>query len=113
IVAAKLARRCEVQLSYAIGVPHPISIKVDTFGTGAVDEEKLANAIPKVFNLSPKGMIDTLSLRRPIFSKTAFGGHFGRNEEEFAWEKTDKVESLLKALKNNVHHQNSSCCSGR
>ncbi len=111
IVAAKLARRCEVQLSYAIGVPHPISIKVDTFGTGSVDEEKLALAIPKVFNLSPKGMIDMLQLRRPIFNKTAFGGHFGRNEEEFTWEKTDKVEVLLKAV--NVNREVSSCNSCR
>ncbi|MCE5318538.1 MAG: methionine adenosyltransferase [Parachlamydia sp.] len=113
IVAAKLARRCEVQLSYAIGVPHPISIKVDTFGTGSVDEDKLALAIPKVFNLNPKGMIEMLHLRRPIFIKTAFGGHFGRNEEEFTWEKTDKAEALSQALKNNVSHKSPSCCSGR
>jgi S-adenosylmethionine synthetase len=113
IVAAKLARRCEVQVSYAIGVPHPISIKVDTFGTGSVDEEKLASAIPKVFSLSPKGMIEMLHLRRPIFGKTAFGGHFGRSEEEFTWEKTDKVEALLEAVKKNVPHQSSNCCSGR
>jgi len=111
IVAAKLAQRCEVQLSYAIGVPHPISIKVDTFGTGTVDEDKLALAIPKVFQLSPKGMIDMLHLRRPIFSKTAFGGHFGRSEEEFSWEKTDKVEALLKLVNGHVHRESSSCKS--
>jgi S-adenosylmethionine synthetase len=98
IVAAKLAQRCEVQISYAIGVPHPISIKVDAFGTGKVSEEQLADVIPKVFNLSPKGMIEMLDLRRPIYQKTAFGGHFGRNEKEFTWEKTDKVQSLLNLL---------------
>ncbi len=99
IVAAKLASRCEVQVSYAIGLSHPISIKVDTFGTGKVSEEKLADAILKVFNLSPKGMIEMLNLRRPIYKKTAFGGHFGRVEEEFTWELTDKVPALLEALK--------------
>jgi len=99
IVAAKLAKRCEVQVSYAIGVPHPISIKVDTFGTGKVSEELLAHVIPMVFNLSPKGMIEMLNLRRPIYTKTAFGGHFGRNEKEFTWENTDKVASLLETLK--------------
>ena len=100
IVAAKLAKRCEVQVSYvAIGVPHPISIKVDTFGTGKVSEDLLAHVIPIVFNLSPKGMIEMLDLRRPIYRKTAFGGHFGRNEKEFTWENTDKVGALLEALK--------------
>lgn len=104
IVAAKLAQRCEVQLSYAIGVPHPISIKVDTFGTGSVDEDELALAIPKIFDLSPKGMIDMLHLRRPIFGKTAFGGHFGRSEEEFTWEKINKVEALQKELCQSTMH---------
>jgi S-adenosylmethionine synthetase len=99
IVAAQLARRCEVQISYAIGVPHPIAFKVDTFGTGKVDEEILAEVIPKVFSLSPRGMIDMLNLRRPIYLKTAFGGHFGRNETEFTWEQTDKVPALLEAIK--------------
>lgn len=99
IVAAKLAERCEVQISYAIGVSHPISIKVDTFGTGKVSEDQLALIIPKVFNLSPKGMIDMLDLRRPIYRKTAFGGHFGRNDNEFTWERTDKVKDLLEASK--------------
>lgn len=99
IVAAKLAKRCEVQVSYAIGVPHPISIKVDTFGTGKVSEDLLAHVIPIVFNLSPKGMIEMLNLRRPIYRKTAFGGHFGRSEKEFTWENTDKVGALLEALK--------------
>lgn len=99
IVAAKLARRCEVQVSYAIGLATPISIKVDTFGTGTVSEDLLAQVIPQVFSLSPAGMIDMLNLRRPIYLQTAFGGHFGRTEKEFTWEKTDKVEALLNALK--------------
>ncbi len=99
IVAAQLAKRCEVQISYAIGVPHPISVKVDTFGTGKVNEALLARVIPLVFNLSPKGMIEMLHLRRPIYKKTAFGGHFGRSEPEFTWENTDKVKALLDAIK--------------
>lgn len=98
IVAAKLARRCEVQVSYAIGVPYPISIKVDTFGTGTVSEDRLALAIPQAFNLSPRGMIEMLNLRRPIYLKTAFGGHFGRKEKEFTWENTDKAQELLNLL---------------
>jgi len=103
IVAAKLARRCEVQVSYAIGVPYPISIKVDTFGTGTVSEDKLASVLPKVFDLSPRGMIEMLNLRRPIYQKTAFGGHFGRKEKEFTWEATDKADELLKELKEPAH----------
>jgi len=99
IVAAKLAKRCEVQLSYSIGVPHPISIKVDTFGTGTVKEDILSQVIPQVFNLSPKGIIDMLDLKRPIYKKTAAGGHFGRQEKEFTWEKTDRVQALLEAIK--------------
>ena len=98
IVAAKLARRCEVQISYAIGVPYPISIKVDTFGTGVVGEDQLAAVIPQVFDLSPKGMIEMLNLRRPIYLKTAFGGHFGRNEKEFTWENTDRAAKLQEVI---------------
>lgn len=94
IVAAKLAKKCEVQISYAIGVPFPISIKVDTFGTGKVSEDLLAEAIPKIFSLSPRGIIESLDLRRPIYQKTAFGGHFGRDDPEFTWEKTDKMTAL-------------------
>ncbi len=101
IVAAGLARRCEVQVSYAIGVSHPISIKVDTFGTGKVSEAMLSHIIPDVFSLSPKGIIEMLDLRRPIYQKTAFGGHFGR--KEFSWEKTDKIPQLLEALKMKAH----------
>ena len=99
IVAAKLAQRCEVQISYAIGVPFPISIKIDTFGTGKVSEAILSRAIPLVFDLSPKGLMEMLNLKRPIYKQTAFGGHFGRHEKEFTWENTDKVAPLLEAVK--------------
>lgn len=99
IVAAKLAKRCEVQVSYAIGLPYPTSIKVDTFGTGTVSETLLNHIIPLVFPLSPQGIIDMLNLRRPIYRKTAFGGHFGRKEKEFTWERTDRVQDLLEAIK--------------
>lgn len=104
IVAAKLAKRCEIQVSYAIGVPYPISIKVDTFGTSDIKEDLLNHIIPLVFDLSPKGIIQMLNLKRPIYRKTAFGGHFGRLEKEFTWERTDRVNMLLEALKNE------SCC---
>ncbi|HEV8052161.1 MAG TPA: methionine adenosyltransferase [Parachlamydiaceae bacterium] len=97
IVAAKLAKRCEVQLSYAIGVPYPISIKVDTFGTSSVKEDLLSQIIPQVFDLSPKGIVEMLNLKRPIYGKTAFGGHFGRDDPDFTWEQTDKVLALLEA----------------
>jgi len=99
IVAAKLAKRCEVQISYAIGVPYPISVKVDTFGTGVVKEDLLSHVIPLVFNLSPRGIVEMLDLKRPIYQKTAFGGHFGRTESEFTWEKTDRIHALHEALK--------------
>lgn len=98
IVAAKLAKRCEIQLSYAIGVPYPISIKVDTFGTTSISEDVLSQVIPKVFDLTPTGIIKMLNLRRPIYLKTAFGGHFGREEPEFTWEATDKAEDLRKIV---------------
>jgi len=96
IVAAKLAARCEIELAYAIGVPFPVSVMVDTFGTGKVDEGRIESAVQKVFDLSPAGIIKTLNLRRPIFQKTASYGHFGR--AEFPWEKTDKTEELKKAI---------------
>jgi S-adenosylmethionine synthetase len=99
IIAAKLAKRCEIQLSYAIGIPFPISIKVDTFGTGTVSEELLSHAIPLIFNLTPKGIIQMLDLKRPIYRHTAYEGHFGRNEENFSWEKTDRALPLLNAIK--------------
>jgi S-adenosylmethionine synthetase len=99
LVAAGLARRCEIQLSYAIGVSYPISIKVNTFGTSNVSEALLERAIPIVFDLSPKGIIETLNLRRPIYKKTAFGGHFGRSDPDFYWERTDKIQTLRDAVK--------------
>lgn len=99
IVAAQLAKRCEVQISFAIGVSYPISIKVNTFGTGKVSEQLLARVIPLVFDLSPKGIIEMLDLKRPIYKKTAFGGHFGRNDPDFTWEKIDKIEALQNAVK--------------
>jgi S-adenosylmethionine synthetase len=99
IVAAKLARRCEVQLAYVIGVAEPVSIAVDTFDTGAIAEKDLARIIREVFNLTPKGIIQTLDLKRPIYRSTAAYGHFGRVPENgyFTWERTDKVEALKKA----------------
>lgn len=96
VVAAGLADRCEIQLSYAIGVPYPVSIMVDTFGTGKVEESKISNAIKKVFDCTPAGIVKTLDLKKPIYSKTAKYGHFGR--EEFTWEKTDKTEELKSAV---------------
>ncbi|MEZ6048938.1 MAG: methionine adenosyltransferase [Planctomycetaceae bacterium] len=94
IVAAGLATECEVQLAYAIGVAEPVSIRVDTNGTGVVDEQKIADLVREVFPLTPQGIIESLQLRRPIFRKTAHGGHFGRTEPEFSWEATDKAEAL-------------------
>jgi S-adenosylmethionine synthetase len=97
VVAAGLAERCEVQLAYAIGVSEPVSIHVDTEGTGQVPDAQIAEIIRKVFPLNPSGIIKHLDLRRPIYRKTASGGHFGRDEPEFTWEKTDKVEAIKKA----------------
>ncbi len=95
IVAAELAERCEVELAYAIGVPFPVSIMVETFGTAAVPEEKIETAVAKVFDLTPAGIITTLDLKRPIYQETATYGHFGR--EGFSWEKTDKAADLQSA----------------
>jgi len=94
IVAAGLADRCEVQLAYAIGVSEPVSVHVDTFGTGRVSDERICELVREVFPLTPSGIIKYLDLRRPIFRKTAAGGHFGRNEPEFTWEKTDAAAKL-------------------
>jgi len=94
IVAAGLAKRCEVQLAYAIGVAEPVSVLVDTFGTGTVDESTLRKLIRTNFQLTPKGIIDSLKLRRPIYQKTAAYGHFGRNDPDFTWEATDKAAAL-------------------
>jgi S-adenosylmethionine synthetase len=96
IVAGGLANKIEVQLAYAIGVPEPVSIMVDTFGTGKVSEEKISDLVRSHFPLTPREIIESLELRRPIFKKTAVYGHFGRNEPEFTWEKTDKAEALRK-----------------
>lgn len=97
IVAAELADRAEVELAYAIGVPHPVSIMVDTFGTEKVAVDKIEAAVSKVFDCTPAGIVKTLDLKRPIYRKTASYGHFGR--DEFPWEKTDKVEELKNAVK--------------
>ncbi|MGC2162562.1 MAG: methionine adenosyltransferase [Silvibacterium sp.] len=94
IVAAGLAERCEVQLAYAIGVAEPVSVLVDTFGTATVDERKLEDLVRANFQLTPKGIIESLNLRRPIYRKTAAYGHFGRSEKEFTWEATDKAAAL-------------------
>jgi S-adenosylmethionine synthetase len=98
IVAANLADKCTVQLAYAIGVAEPVSIMIDVHGTGDVDEETLVKAVRKVFPLTPGGIIEHLNLRRPIFRATASYGHFGRTEDTFTWEKTDKAASLRKEL---------------
>jgi S-adenosylmethionine synthetase len=97
IVAAGLADRCEVQLAYAIGVADPVSVNVDTFGTAAIPEEKIAEAVRENFDLTPRGIIGMLDLLRPIYRKTAVGGHFGRTDEEFTWERTDRVDALRKS----------------
>ncbi len=98
IVAAGLADKCEIQLSYAIGVAHPTSVMVDTFGTGKVSDEKLVEIIRDNFDLRPAGIIKMLDLRRPIYKQTAAYGHFGRNDIDVPWEKTDKAEELAKLI---------------
>lgn len=98
IVAAELATHCEVQLAYAIGVAQPVSISVETFGTGKVSESRLVEAIRQHFDLRPAGIIEMLDLRRPIYKKTAAYGHFGRTDGDFTWEKTDKASVLKQAL---------------
>ena len=94
IVAAGLANRCEVQLAYAIGVAKPVSIMIDTFGTGKIPEEQIAQIVGKLFDLRPAAIIRDLNLRRPIYRKTAAYGHFGRDDEAFTWEKTDKAKAI-------------------
>ncbi len=98
IVAAGIADKMEVQIAYAIGVPEPVSLLLDSFGTTKVDPQKTAAAVRKIFPLTPKGIIDSLDLRRPIYKKTAAYGHFGRNDADFTWEKTDKAEALRKEV---------------
>jgi S-adenosylmethionine synthetase len=97
IIAAGLAEKCTVQLAYAIGVAEPVSVRVDTHGTGRVDEIKLSEIVKDNFKLTPKDIIETLDLRRPIYRATAKFGHFGRVNDEFSWEKTDKAETLRTA----------------
>jgi S-adenosylmethionine synthetase len=98
VVAAGLARRCEIQFAYAIGYPDPVSVSVDTFGTGTVDEEKILRAVQKVFSFQPADIIAQLDLRRPIYAKTTNYGHFGKDDPDLTWERTDKVEALKQAL---------------
>jgi len=101
IVAAKLARKCEVQVSYVIGVAEPVSVAVDTFGTGVISDPELAKVVQDLFDLRPKGIIQTLDLRRPIYRRTSAYGHFGRTPENgfFTWERTDRVDELRTAAK--------------
>ncbi len=98
IVAAGLARKCQIEVAYAIGVAHPVSVLVDTYGTGTVDEDKLSAAVQRVFDLRPAKIIEALDLRRPIYEQTAAYGHFGRTDIDLPWEHTDRVEALKAAL---------------
>jgi len=98
VVAAGIAKECEVQLAYAIGVAEPVSVLVETFGTSSVDEGKIASAIREVFNLTPSGIISSLELLKPIYQQTSAYGHFGRTGDGFTWERTDRVNDLIKAL---------------
>jgi S-adenosylmethionine synthetase len=98
VVAAKLARRCEVQVAYAIGVAKPMGVYVTTFGTGVVDDEKISKTVTELFDFRPAALIETLDLRRPIYSPTAAYGHFGRTEKTFTWERTDRAAELADAL---------------
>ena len=97
VVAARLADRCQIQLAYAIGVAEPVSVLVETFGTGRLPDDEIAAAVTKVFSLTPKGIIRHLKLRRPIYQPTAAYGHFGRSQAAFTWEKTDKMTALRRA----------------
>jgi S-adenosylmethionine synthetase len=97
VVAAGLAERAEVQLAYAIGVAEPVSVMVDTFGTATIPEEKITQLVRENFSLTPKGIIETLNLRRPVYKPTAAYGHFGRKGEGFTWERTDRADALRKA----------------
>ena len=98
IVAAGLADKCDVQIAYAIGVSKPVSVMVNTYGTGKVPDERITEAVKTVFDMTPKGIIEHLNLRRPIYRKTAVYGHFGRDDPDFTWERTDKVDELKKCL---------------
>jgi S-adenosylmethionine synthetase len=98
IVAAKLARKCEVQVAYAIGVAKPVGVYVTTFGTGVVEDDKIAKVVSELFDFRPAALIETLDLLRPIYSKTAAYGHFGRTEKSFTWEVADRARELADAL---------------
>ena len=98
IVAAGLADKCDIQIAYAIGVSKPVSIMVNTYGTGKVPDEKITEAVKKVFDMTPKGIIEHLKLRRPIYRKTAAYGHFGRDDPDFTWERTDRVDELRRLV---------------
>ena len=98
IVAAGLADRCEIQISYAIGVSEPTSISINTFGTGKLSDEKIVELVREQFDLRPRGLIEMLDLRKPIYRQTAAYGHFGRTGSSFTWEKTDRAATLKKAL---------------
>jgi S-adenosylmethionine synthetase len=99
VVAAGLAEQCEIQISYAIGVAQPISVLVNSFGTGKCSDEELMTAVLKTFDMRPKAIIDHLQLLRPIYRNTACFGHFGREDANFPWEQTDKAEALKQAIK--------------
>ena len=123
IVASKLASRCEIQIAYAIGVAEPVSIMVNTFGTGVVSDEKLVEGVRKVFDFTPRAIIKRLDLKRPIYRETARYGHFGRSDKGFGWEATDAVEDLRRvvlgkakgagksAKSNAAHHSHAGCAS--
>jgi S-adenosylmethionine synthetase len=96
VVAAGLAKRCEVQLSYAIGVAEPTSVMINTFGTGKISDEKISELVRRHFKLTPRGIMETLNLRRPIYKKSASYGHFGREDKDFTWEKTDVAPAMRK-----------------
>jgi S-adenosylmethionine synthetase len=98
-VAAGLAKRAEIQFAYAIGYPDPVSVYVNTFGTGVVSDEKITDAVCAVFSFKPADIVKQLNLLRPIYSKTTNYGHFGKDDKDLTWEKTDKVTALKKALK--------------
>ncbi|MEG2720739.1 MAG: methionine adenosyltransferase domain-containing protein, partial [Oscillospiraceae bacterium] len=97
IVAAGLSKKCEIQLAYAIGVAHPVSIMVDTFGTGVISDDTLSEIVKETFDLRPAAIIDMLGLKKPIYKQIAAYGHMGRDDLNLSWEKTDKVDALKKA----------------
>jgi len=99
IVAARLAAKCEVQFAYAIGHPRPVSVHIDTFGTGAISDKKILAAVLKVFSFKPADIVGQLNLLRPIYSKTTNYGHFGKKDKDITWELTNKVDALLKAVR--------------